>query len=313
MPIMVRCSCGKTLQAPDATAGSRIRCGNCKAVVAVPDFAPTESRVRSAGSHQGSVAPARRRPEPEVDTGVAPDRPRPPKRSAGISPLWIIALLGVAGVLLLGCLLIGGVAAYFIGFSGGSAESQLIGDWEMDPEPFQKAASKAPFGVGMMPDVKLTFNKDHTFRLLFLVEHEGRWQVVSRSGNRLQVKLTMKVIGMDQNNPPTATITLVDKDHIDFSADERSMQLAGRFRRVGTGPPIETRSISPAAAAPRDKGNGIPGVDEGMKPDCEVLWGGVWYDAKVLKKEKDRWFIHYVGWGSNFDEWVGKDKIRFKK
>jgi hypothetical protein len=50
-----------------------------------------------------------------------------------------------------------------------------------------------------------------------------------------------------------------------------------------------------------------------MKPDCEVEWGGTWFPAKILKTEKDRWFIHYVGWPSHWDEWVDQKRIRFKK
>ena len=51
-----------------------------------------------------------------------------------------------------------------------------------------------------------------------------------------------------------------------------------------------------------------------MKPDCEVEWRGAWYDAKVLRKKGERrWYIHYVGDDESWDEWVGKDRIRFKK
>ena len=50
-----------------------------------------------------------------------------------------------------------------------------------------------------------------------------------------------------------------------------------------------------------------------MEPDCTVEWRGSWYDAKVLQAEKDRWFIHYVDDDDSWDEWVGKDRIRFKK
>jgi hypothetical protein len=50
-----------------------------------------------------------------------------------------------------------------------------------------------------------------------------------------------------------------------------------------------------------------------VKPDCMVEWRGRWYDAKVLQAEKDRWFIHYVDDDDSWDEWVGKDRIRFKK
>jgi hypothetical protein len=75
----------------------------------------------------------------------------------------------------------------------------------------------------------------------------------------------------------------------------------------------------PFAAADLAASTREPGVvvaaaslDAGMKPDCSVEWEGTWYDAKVLKTEKDRWHIHYVGYENSWDEWVGKDRIKFK-
>ena len=52
-----------------------------------------------------------------------------------------------------------------------------------------------------------------------------------------------------------------------------------------------------------------------MKADSEVEWQGQWFPAKVLKKEKDkdRWYIHYIGYEKSWDEWVGKERIKFKK
>jgi len=44
---------------------------------------------------------------------------------------------------------------------------------------------------------------------------------------------------------------------------------------------------------------------------CEVEWKGSWFPATVIKKEKDRWHIHYVGYEKSWDEWVGKDRIKF--
>jgi RNA polymerase sigma factor (sigma-70 family) len=52
-------------------------------------------------------------------------------------------------------------------------------------------------------------------------------------------------------------------------------------------------------------------LDVGMKPDCSVEWKENWYPAKILKKEKDRWLIHYIGYEKSWDEWVGKDRIKF--
>jgi hypothetical protein len=50
------------------------------------------------------------------------------------------------------------------------------------------------------------------------------------------------------------------------------------------------------------------GVKVGEK--VEVEWGGKWWKADVLKVEKDFAFIHYEGYGSEWDEWVTKERIR---
>jgi hypothetical protein len=46
----------------------------------------------------------------------------------------------------------------------------------------------------------------------------------------------------------------------------------------------------------------------------EVLWKGKWYAASVTQVNQDqtRCFIHYTGYGSNWDEWVGQDRIRVR-
>lgn len=212
------------------------------------------------------------------------------------------------GVLLLA--LIVGLAFAFSRSSRSAAELALIGEWETDPQ----AAGNVPF----MLKTKLAFQPDHTYKLSSIMELEGRWSVVGRDGDKLKVKLVHQIFGMDQDDPPTATITVVDPDHIEFSANEKSMQLNGRFRRVGTGPPAPALPrFQPPDIGPGKMPN--PGVMppgpqvENVVPDCEVLWGGSWFPAKIVKKENDRWFIHYVGWGNNWDEWVNKDRIRFKK
>jgi parallel beta-helix repeat protein len=46
------------------------------------------------------------------------------------------------------------------------------------------------------------------------------------------------------------------------------------------------------------------------KAEIEVQWEGKWWPATVLRKEGDRTQIHYVGYGSKWDEWVTADRIR---
>ncbi|MCH8962340.1 MAG: hypothetical protein IH820_13745 [Bacteroidetes bacterium] len=42
----------------------------------------------------------------------------------------------------------------------------------------------------------------------------------------------------------------------------------------------------------------------------EVLWKGKWFRATVLKSRGAHYFIRYEGWSSQWDEWVGPDRLR---
>jgi len=70
--------------------------------------------------------------------------------------------------------------------------------------------------------------------------------------------------------------------------------------------------LVPSTRKPGQRRNRHPRVAR-MKPDCTVEWRGNWYDAKVLKQEEGRWYIHYVNDDDSYDEWVGKDRIRFEQ
>jgi RNA binding chromodomain-containing protein/agenet domain-containing protein len=48
----------------------------------------------------------------------------------------------------------------------------------------------------------------------------------------------------------------------------------------------------------------------GAGDKAQVLWKGTWYPATVLKAKGAECFIHYDGYGSNWDEWVGPDRIK---
>jgi hypothetical protein len=46
-------------------------------------------------------------------------------------------------------------------------------------------------------------------------------------------------------------------------------------------------------------------------PQCvEVLWGGKWWPAEILRCEGGKAFIHYTGWADSWNEWVTMDRIR---
>jgi hypothetical protein len=105
MPIPIKCACGKALAAPDATAGKKVRCPGCMAVIDVPQL-PT--LLEAVGAEVVPAAQPESIPEveeiepPEVEA-VQPDRdkrqqaaPKKGKRKM----LFITALIAVP---LFGC------------------------------------------------------------------------------------------------------------------------------------------------------------------------------------------------------------------
>lgn len=59
-------------------------------------------------------------------------------------------------------------------------------------------------------------------------------------------------------------------------------------------------------APPKGLGRAAP-----ERGKAEVQWGGSWYPAEVLKEEDGKFHIKYDGYGDVWNEWVGKDRIRF--
>jgi hypothetical protein len=49
-----------------------------------------------------------------------------------------------------------------------------------------------------------------------------------------------------------------------------------------------------------------------LRPDdpADVLWEGKWWPATILKRQGNRFYIHYDGYGQSWDEWVGLERIR---
>jgi hypothetical protein len=42
----------------------------------------------------------------------------------------------------------------------------------------------------------------------------------------------------------------------------------------------------------------------------KVNWKGSWYPATILKANDGRYLIHYTGYESSWDEWVGPNRIK---
>lgn len=46
-------------------------------------------------------------------------------------------------------------------------------------------------------------------------------------------------------------------------------------------------------------------------PPVKVKWKGEWYNARVLSQQGDKFRIHYMGYGPEWDETVTRDRVRY--
>jgi hypothetical protein len=42
-----------------------------------------------------------------------------------------------------------------------------------------------------------------------------------------------------------------------------------------------------------------------------VEWNGGWWSASPVEKKEERTLVHYKGWDASWNEWVGKERIRY--
>ena len=56
--------------------------------------------------------------------------------------------------------------------------------------------------------------------------------------------------------------------------------------------------------------NAISFSQNGSK--VKVLWNSSWFPATVIESKESSWKIHYDNYGSEWDEWVGSDRIKFE-
>jgi hypothetical protein len=50
--------------------------------------------------------------------------------------------------------------------------------------------------------------------------------------------------------------------------------------------------------------------DPARSRNIEVLWGGSFYAAEIITVRGDRYRVHYTDWGTEWDEWVERDRMR---
>lgn len=66
------------------------------------------------------------------------------------------------------------------------------------------------------------------------------------------------------------------------------------------------KELSPRLQLAKTKGKRNPEVNRRM----EVEWKGKWYKAKSIDARPGAWLIHYPGYESRWDEWIGPARIR---
>ncbi|MFO1518832.1 MAG: Tudor-knot domain-containing protein [bacterium] len=74
--------------------------------------------------------------------------------------------------------------------------------------------------------------------------------------------------------------------------------------------PGRIRVIRAGSLPPNTLQVGVPAYAIG--DPVMVLWKGKWYPASVVRTQSNRWYIHYDGYGNNWDEWVGPARIKRK-
>lgn len=95
----------------------------------------------------------------------------------------------------------------------------------------------------------------------------------------------------------------------------RRMALALSLALVALPAAAESKPARPATAAkakPAKPARPAVAVAPRVTParSVEVLWGGQWWAAEILESRAGLSRIHYTGWGPEWDEWVGPERLR---
>jgi|GEM_PF-2608005 len=50
-----------------------------------------------------------------------------------------------------------------------------------------------------------------------------------------------------------------------------------------------------------------------LRGPVQILWGGQWWNGRVLERRGDRYYITYDGYDASWNEWVGPDRVRSRR
>lgn len=76
---------------------------------------------------------------------------------------------------------------------------------------------------------------------------------------------------------------------------------------------VVVESIRDGAFAPFSEGPVESAASWQARDEVEVEWQGAWFPAVVVEKRGTRWLIHYEGYGTDWDELVGVERIRERR
>lgn len=86
------------------------------------------------------------------------------------------------------------------------------------------------------------------------------------------------------------------------------------FTVIGSSPVSSPSPEAPPAAAPAQAaepaGTAAAGSKFNVGDAVKVEWKGSWWPARVIAVGKNSWKIHYDGYSSSWDEWVGPARIK---
>jgi hypothetical protein len=109
-----------------------------------------------------------------------------------------------------------------------------------------------------------------------------------------------------RGDTPTAPPPVYDK------LDKILQKLERIERRLDA---VEKKLSALVGSSPFDE-DGIPTRELRVlteKPNKELVveWQGSWWPASLKETNQDQHLIGYQGWGPEWDEWVGKDRMRY--
>lgn len=109
---------------------------------------------------------------------------------------------------------------------------------------------------------------------------------------------------------------LIDPTQADVAAMHARNEFSGFLKDHW--PPIAPDNVAPPVPAPVQKSSPAAGETAGnvtfrRGDTVEVEWQGSWYPAEILNLLNGQYRIHYVGYGSNWDETVGPERIRTQR